>query len=143
MVVLVIRQCRHAVTSSIRASRFPKKSPAILFVWLTFLGAIIAMRERAHIRVDLLVRNLRPNLRWACTILAHLMVLGASVLFLQGSIEQTLVNLDNNAAGHRSFFGAGLWRRNHHLVGLHPHDRRDDLADGQRISLRGRCRPEP
>jgi hypothetical protein len=32
----------------------------LLFVWLTFLGAIVALREHGHLGVDILVRRL-PN----------------------------------------------------------------------------------
>ena len=31
-----------------------------LFVWMTFLGAIIAMREHGHLGVDMLVSRLPP-----------------------------------------------------------------------------------
>ena len=34
-----------------------------LFIWLTFVGASITMRHKAHIAVDLLVRSARPDRR--------------------------------------------------------------------------------
>ena len=34
-----------------------------LFIWLTFIGASITMRHKAHIAVDILVRYVRSGLR--------------------------------------------------------------------------------
>lgn len=46
-----------------------------LFIWLSFVGASITMRHKAHIAVDLLVRYIRPNLRGYFALLAQLCVL--------------------------------------------------------------------
>ncbi len=35
------------------------------FVWLTFIGAVVVMREHAHLGVDALVRVLGPRGRWS------------------------------------------------------------------------------
>jgi TRAP-type transport system small permease protein len=68
-----------------------------LFVYVTFLGAIIAMREHAHLGVDSLVRRLSPNGKKICFIVSQLLMLFATWLFLQGSWLQTNINLDNSA----------------------------------------------
>lgn len=47
----------------------------LLFIWLCFFGAVRAMRERAHLGVDLLVRLFGRNVRLAIE-------LGLSVLFI-------------------------------------------------------------
>jgi TRAP-type transport system small permease protein len=40
-----------------------------LFIWLSFVGASITMRQKAHIAVDVLVRSLPPALRrWAALV---------------------------------------------------------------------------
>lgn len=46
-----------------------------LFIWLSFVGASITMRHKAHIAVDLLVRYIRPNLRGYFALLAQFCVL--------------------------------------------------------------------
>jgi len=46
-----------------------------LFIWLTFVGASITMRRKAHIAVDVLVRYARPELRGWFTLLAEACVL--------------------------------------------------------------------
>ncbi len=68
-----------------------------LFVYVTFLGAIIAMREHAHLGVDSLVRRLSPNGKKICFIVSQLLMLFATWLFLQGSWLQTNINLHNSA----------------------------------------------
>jgi TRAP-type C4-dicarboxylate transport system permease small subunit len=66
----------------------------MLFVWLTFLGAIVALREHGHLGVDILVRRLPGMGKRACLIIGHLLMLYATWLFLQGSWQQTIINLE-------------------------------------------------
>ena len=67
------------------------------FVYVTFLGAIVAMREHAHLGVDSLVRRLSPSGKKVCFIVSQLLMLFATWLFLQGSWLQTNINLHNSA----------------------------------------------
>ncbi len=67
------------------------------FVYVTFLGAIVAMREHAHLGVDSLVRRLSPLGKKICFIVSQLLMLFATWLFLQGSWLQTNINLHNSA----------------------------------------------
>jgi TRAP-type C4-dicarboxylate transport system permease small subunit len=46
-----------------------------LFIWLSFVGASITMRHKAHIAVDLVVRYVRPNLRGYFALLSQACVL--------------------------------------------------------------------
>ena len=64
----------------------------MLFVWLTFISAIVAMRERAHLGMDTLVRRLPPAGKKVCYVASHALILVACLLFLQGSWEQTLIS---------------------------------------------------
>jgi len=68
-----------------------------LFVYLVFLGAVVALREHAHLGVDSLLRRLSPPLRRACLVLSHLLMLWATWLLLKGSWVQTLINLETTA----------------------------------------------
>ncbi len=75
------------LTTSEELSRF-------FFVWMTFLGAIVAMREHGHLGVDLVVKALPAAGKKACFVLAHVLMLYVTWLFLKGSWEQTMINLD-------------------------------------------------
>jgi TRAP-type C4-dicarboxylate transport system permease small subunit len=83
-----------------------------LFVWLTFLGAIVAMREHGHLGVDMLVKRLPPLGKKACLIASQLLMLYATWLFLQGSWEQTTINVGVTAPASglsvALFYGVGI-----------------------------------
>jgi len=65
----------------------------LCFVLVTFLGAIVTIRERAHLGVDSLVRRLPPAGRRLCFGLAQVLMMVPMALFLQGSWQQMLINL--------------------------------------------------
>src|SRR5437763_6636170 len=46
-----------------------------LFVWMTFLGSVVALRNHAHLGTDALVSRLRPAGKKACYVAAHLLML--------------------------------------------------------------------
>ena len=83
-----------------------------MFVWLTFLGAIVAVREHGHLGVDSLVRRLPLWAKRACFILRHGLMLYATVLLLIGSWQQSLINWDVVAPASglsvAVFYGVGL-----------------------------------
>jgi TRAP-type C4-dicarboxylate transport system permease small subunit len=66
----------------------------LFFVWLTFVGAAVAIRERGHIGVDMLVRRLPPLGARLCLVLAHGLMLWVVWLMLQGSWKQAMINLN-------------------------------------------------
>jgi TRAP-type C4-dicarboxylate transport system permease small subunit len=68
-----------------------------LFVWMIFLGAIIAMREHGHLGVDSLVIRLPPWGKKACLVTSQVLMLYATWLLLDGSWQQTVINLDVQA----------------------------------------------
>jgi TRAP-type C4-dicarboxylate transport system permease small subunit len=83
-----------------------------LFVYLTFLGAIVALREHGHLGVDTLVKRLPPLGKKICLVASQLLMLYAVWLFLDGSWQQTLINLDVKAPASglsmAIFYGVGL-----------------------------------
>ncbi len=111
MVVLVFGNVvlRYAFNSGITVS---EEVSRWLFVWLTFLGAIVAMREHAHLGVDSLVKRLPTAGKKFCLILSQLLMLYATWLLLRGSWEQTLINWDvaAPASGLSTgwFYGVGI-----------------------------------
>ena len=93
------------ITLSEELSRF-------LFVWMTFLGAIIGFREHGHLGVDMVVSRLPVVGKKACLIVSQVLMLFATWLFLQGSWEQTIINLNvrSPSAGISMglFYGVGI-----------------------------------
>ncbi|MEI8325216.1 MAG: TRAP transporter small permease [Betaproteobacteria bacterium] len=68
----------------------------LLFVWLIFLGAILASRQHAHIGFDTLVKSLPSRWKKAAITLVGCLMLAACVLFVVGGWQQTGINLDNS-----------------------------------------------
>jgi TRAP-type transport system small permease protein len=83
-----------------------------LFVWMVFLGAIVGLREHAHLGVDSFVKLLSPMGRKICYALSHVLMLYASVLLTEGSWKQTVLNWDTTAPASGLsvglFYAAGL-----------------------------------
>ena len=111
MVVLVFGNVvlRYAFNSGITVS---EEVSRWLFVWLTFLGAIVAMREHGHLGVDTLVKRLPNWGKRACLLASQLLMLYVTWLLLAGSLEQTSINWDVTAPASGLstgwFYGAGV-----------------------------------
>lgn len=65
----------------------------LMFVWMIFLGAILALRRNAHIGVEVLQAKLPAGARRACAVVSHLLVLYALWLFAAGSWTQTVIGM--------------------------------------------------
>ena len=65
----------------------------LLFVWLVFLGAILALQRQAHLGVELVQARLPRRARRGCAVISHLLILYALWLFLQGSWTQTQIGM--------------------------------------------------
>jgi TRAP-type C4-dicarboxylate transport system permease small subunit len=96
MVVLVFGNVvlRYAFNSGITVS---EELSRWLLVWLTFLGAVVAMRQHAHLGVDTLVRALPPMGKRICFLLSYGLMLYADWLLLAGSWKQTLITAGDSA----------------------------------------------
>ncbi|WP_051235908.1 TRAP transporter small permease [Ottowia thiooxydans] len=96
MVVLVFGNVvlRYGFNSGISIS---EEAARYFFVWLTFLGAVVAMYDHAHLGVDTLVSRLPVMGKKFCAVLSDVFMLGCCVLLLIGSWKQTLFNMDNAA----------------------------------------------
>jgi TRAP-type C4-dicarboxylate transport system permease small subunit len=73
------------ITVSEELSRFA-------FVWLTFVGAVVGLREGAHLGVDTLVRKLPLLGRRLCFIASEALMLLCCVLFFIGTWRQHGIN---------------------------------------------------
>ncbi len=69
-----------------------------LFVWMTFLGAIVAVRKHAHLGTDALVSRLPRIGKKACFVAAHVLMLLMCWLMFRGSWQQTVINYDTASA---------------------------------------------
>ncbi len=96
MVVMVFGNVvlRYAFNSGIVVS---EELSRWLFLWVTFLGAIVALREHSHLGSDFLVARLSLRGRKACLVAGHLLMLYATWLVFSGSLSQTRINLDVQA----------------------------------------------
>ncbi len=67
------------------------------FVWMTFLGAIVAVREGGHLGTDMLVSRLGKTGKKICLALAESLMIYCCWLIYQGSLAQTRINLEVEA----------------------------------------------
>ena len=111
MVLLVFGNVvlRYALNSGITVS---EEVSRWLFVWMTFLGAIVALKDRAHLGTDMLVSRLPLAGKKACLVLGHGLMLWITGLLLQGSWTQARINWDVAApvtgASMAVFYGSGV-----------------------------------
>ena len=68
-----------------------------LFIWMTFLGAVVALREHGHLGVDMVVQSLPPIGKKVCLVVSHVAMLFVVWLLFKGSVEQAKINWDNAA----------------------------------------------
>ena len=111
MVVLVFTNVvlRYALNSGIAVS---EELSRWLFVWLTFLGGIVALHERTHLGTDILVSRLSMRGKKICLGLGHLLMLFVCWLLFKGSLDQVKINLDASSAAMEVsmglFYASGL-----------------------------------
>ena len=85
---------RYAFNSGIAVS---EELSRWLFVWMTFLGAMVALKENGHLGTDLVVSRLGRTGKRVCMGLSQLLMLGCTVLLFQGSLAQVKINWDVEA----------------------------------------------
>ena len=86
---------RYAFNSGLTAS---EELSRWLFVWMTFLGAVVAMRHHAHLGTDTLVARLPMAGKKACFAIAHLLMLYVCWLMLKGGWQQAVINYGTTSA---------------------------------------------
>jgi TRAP-type C4-dicarboxylate transport system permease small subunit len=96
MVVMVFGNVvlRYAFNSGISVS---EELSRWCFVWMVFLGALIALREHAHLGLDSVVKRLPPKGQRICLVVGHLLMLFVCWLITKGSWAQAVINLDVTA----------------------------------------------
>jgi TRAP-type C4-dicarboxylate transport system permease small subunit len=112
MVVMVFGNVvlRYAFNSGITVS---EELSRWLFVWMTFLGALVALRTHHHLGTDSLVSRLPVAGKKICLGLSHLLMLYLCWLMFRGSWAQTVINWQTTSAVMEAsmgyFYAAGLF----------------------------------
>lgn len=69
-----------------------------LFVWMTFLGAVVALRNHGHLGTDVLVSRLPVFGKKLCLGATHLIMLYLCWLMGQGAWQQSVINIGTTSA---------------------------------------------
>jgi len=65
------------------------------FIWLTYIGAMVAMREGGHLGVDTLVKRLPLLGKKVCLFISECLMLFCNVLFLMGTYQMHNLQVTN------------------------------------------------
>lgn len=71
---------------------FSEEVSRFLFIWVVFIGAIIAMKEDAHIYVDFIRKSLPKPVQWVVILLVNLAMLYCCYFLFEGSVSLTEYN---------------------------------------------------
>lgn len=94
MVIMVFGNVvlRYAFNSGILVS---EEMSRYCFIWLTYIGAMIAMRERGHLGVDTLVKHLPVAGKKACLFVSEALMLLCNALFFVGTWKMHELQVTN------------------------------------------------
>ncbi len=97
MVVLVFGNVvlRYAFNSGIALS---DELSRWLFVWMTFMGAVVALHEHGHLGTDFLVARLPTWGKKVCLGAGHALMLFTCWLLFKGALDQVRINLETASA---------------------------------------------
>lgn len=76
---------------------FSEELARYLFVWLTFIGAIAALRNNQHLGLDTVVRRVPVPIRKIMLTVSILLMIYVCYLLLQGSWRMTVLNQHTKA----------------------------------------------
>jgi len=65
------------------------------FIWLTYIGAMVAMREKGHLGVDTLVKHLPMLGKKFCLLLSELLMLWCNLVFFWGTWQMHELQVTN------------------------------------------------
>lgn len=69
-----------------------------IFVWLTFVGSVVALHQGLHLGMDALVSRVPQRLGLVIRFVSGVLMLACCALLFKGSWEQTRLNADNVSA---------------------------------------------
>lgn len=70
-----------------------------LFIWITFIGAALGIRENTHLGMDSVVKALPRKGKLVFAIISHFLMLATAIFLLVGSWQQMELNKDTAALG--------------------------------------------
>jgi TRAP-type transport system small permease protein len=83
-----------------------------LFVWVTFMGAVVALKERGHLGSDMLTSRLGLAGKKFCLALSFILMFFLCGVVFKGAWEQTKINYASTSAAMEVsmaiFFASGL-----------------------------------
>lgn len=83
-----------------------------LFVWMTFLGAVVGLNYGAHLGTEVLVKRVKGTVRKVILSIAFLSMLFVCGLVFSGAWEQTKINLTTTSAAMEApvalFYASGV-----------------------------------
>jgi TRAP-type C4-dicarboxylate transport system permease small subunit len=86
MVTITFTQviARYAFSNSLSWS---EEAGRYIFVWMTFFGAAMAVRNRQHVNLDMLVNNLPIRLQKACLLLSYISMMIFTAVLIYGGFK--------------------------------------------------------
>ncbi len=83
-----------------------------LFVWVTFMGAVVALKEKGHLGTDMLLARIGLRGKKICLGLSYGLMLALCAVLFKGAWEQTKINASSTSAAMEVsmgiFFATGL-----------------------------------
>ncbi len=83
-----------------------------LFVWVTFMGAVVALKDKAHLGTDMLISRISMFGRKLCLGVSYALMLALCGVLFKGAWEQTKINASSTSAAMEIsmgiFFASGL-----------------------------------
>ena len=77
-----------------RPLMWTEEAARFLYVWLTFLGAAVIMRDNEHITIDFVVKKLPVKLQLAISFCIQLAIIIYAVVVFMGSLIMIRINWD-------------------------------------------------
>ncbi|ANN65075.1 TRAP transporter small permease [Bordetella bronchialis] len=92
MVVLLFGNValRYLFNSGINAS---DELSRLAFVWLIFIGSVLAVRNHTHMGVTMLVERFGPGARRATHLFCQVLILAVLCMWIKGSWDQTAIGM--------------------------------------------------
>ncbi|WP_354681782.1 TRAP transporter small permease [Cupriavidus necator] len=96
MIVLVFGNVvlRYVFNSGIA---FSEEASRFVFMWLTLIGALLVMHDKAHLGMSTVVSRLGENGQRACRLLADAGALGCCLLLAHGAWQLVTIGMDDRA----------------------------------------------
>jgi len=74
--------------------------------WMTYTAGLVALREHGHLGFDAFLTKFPAGVQRGLLTIAHVIMIAIMGMFLQGSWQQTMINLNNSAPASGISLGA-------------------------------------